>query len=251
MERALQDTGATDSGTVSVDILVHSGVDVNSIVEQIAVEAGISPSGVQVLGSKLRVTVPQANLASVAAIDQVKTINALPVFRAFNNKAKEIMDVHKGIGLQASKVFKGKGQTVCVADTGFDTGKLENPAEYHEAFTGRVLKLFPLGRPFTGESSDPAGHGTHVCGSVLGVGDHQHEGRVEAPASEATLVMQSLFDQFYNTEDPDPRRWVAGLGGVLNAGISALFAQATAEGPMCTPIRTAATSTSMRSNPSR
>ncbi|KFA80379.1 hypothetical protein S40288_10044 [Stachybotrys chartarum IBT 40288] len=58
----------------------NTGVDVNSIVEQIAAEVGISPSDVQVLGSKLRVTVPQVNLASAAAIDQVKTINALPVF---------------------------------------------------------------------------------------------------------------------------------------------------------------------------
>ncbi|KEY74362.1 hypothetical protein S7711_09798 [Stachybotrys chartarum IBT 7711] len=94
------------------------------------------------------------------------------------------MDVHKGIGPQASKVFKE-----C----------------YHEAFTDRVLKLFPLGRPSTGESSDPSGHGTHVYGLVLGVGNHESKGVVESPASEATLIVQSLFDRFYNTESPDPR----------------------------------------------
>ncbi|KFA52973.1 hypothetical protein S40293_11362 [Stachybotrys chartarum IBT 40293] len=82
----LEEMPATNYLLAANNIKIHevvspnTGVDVNSIVEQIVAEVGISPSDVQVLGSKLRVTVPQVNLASVAAIDQVKTINALPVF---------------------------------------------------------------------------------------------------------------------------------------------------------------------------
>jgi len=38
----------------------------------------------------------------------------------------------------------------------------------HPAFKGRVLKLYPLGKP--GDASDSDGHGTHVCGSLLGDG---------------------------------------------------------------------------------
>lgn len=228
VERALKDPGAaTESGTVSVDILVHNDIDANSIVEEVAAKAGIAPSDIHVVGSKLRVTVPQESLASVAGIDQVKTINALPVFRGLNNKANGIMDVYKGVGPEASKLFKGKGQTVCVADTGFDTGKLGED-EHHEAFQDRVLKVFPLGRPQTKDASDPSGHGTHVCGSVLGRGHHTSEGKVEGPASEADLIVQSLFNRWYNTQWPEPA-WDAGFGGIPER-ISMLFAQATAEG---------------------
>lgn len=38
----------------------------------------------------------------------------------------------------------GMGQIVAVGDTGFDMG---STTDVHPAFTGRVLKLYPLGEP--------------------------------------------------------------------------------------------------------
>ena len=40
--------------------------------------------------------------------------------------------------------FEGEGELVAVADTGFDLGSITN---VHPAFTGRVAKLVPFGRP--------------------------------------------------------------------------------------------------------
>ena len=65
--------------------------------------------------------------------------------------------------------YKGQGQVVCVADTGFDLGDTNNVPT---PFQGRVIKLFPVGRGNSpnGLTDDPDGHGTHVC-RLPAVGD--------------------------------------------------------------------------------
>ena len=79
---------------------------------------------------------------------------------------------------------------MAVADTGFDKGSITN---VHPAFTGRVVKLYrSVAR---GKTDDPDGHGTHVCGSVLGDGNSPSMGGViQGTAPKARLVMQSLLD---------------------------------------------------------
>lgn len=45
-------------------------------------------------------------------------------------------------------------------------------------------------------ATDPDGHGTHVCGSVLGDETSAITGeRIQGAAPKATLVMQSLLDK--------------------------------------------------------
>jgi hypothetical protein len=88
--------------------------------------------------------------------------------------------------------YLGDGQVVAVADTGFDRG---SPANAHPAFTGRVAKLYALGRTSPDKTDDPHGHGTHVAGSVLGDGNSASMGgAIQGTAPRATLVLQSLLD---------------------------------------------------------
>ncbi|KMP03604.1 protease [Coccidioides immitis RMSCC 2394] len=81
---------------------------------------------------------------------------------------------------------------VAVADIGFDKGSTQ---DVHEAFTGRVKKLYPLGRSTSGKTGHPDGHGTQVRSSVLGDGNSKSMGgRIRGIAAKSTLVVQSLLD---------------------------------------------------------
>ena len=91
-------------------------------------------------------------------------------------------------------------------------GSLGSTTNVHPAFTGRVVKLMPFGRP--GKADDPDSHGTHVCGSVLGNGNSASMGGViQGTAPKAKLMVQSLLDS------------TGGLGGIPN-DLHDLFAPA-------------------------
>jgi len=84
--------------------------------------------------------------------------------------------------------INGARQLVAVADTGLDSGNLTT---LHPDFTNCVQATYALGRP--GDWSDTHGHGTHVCGSVLGNGSAS-DGLYCGVAWGARLVMQSVLD---------------------------------------------------------
>ncbi|KAK4085124.1 uncharacterized protein Triagg1_114 [Trichoderma aggressivum f. europaeum] len=208
-----------DEEVADVAVILHDDVgndNLERVAGNIAAQAGISAGSVEIHDRKACIKVPKSKLPQLARIDEVKAINQVQTHHLFNNVAGGILEANKPVGkLQAT--YKGKGQIVCVADTGFDTG-LKEKDRCHEAFGDRVLSLHNRGRdrsdtwPFPAD--DPDGHGTHVCGSVLGNGKHTEQGQIEAPASEAKLIMQSVFDRWYKKGSKDPARWEAGLGGI-------------------------------------
>jgi hypothetical protein len=172
--------------TVTVDIVLQKGVATDTVREKIANAAGLTPETLKVGRNKIRLTVQRRQLRDIAAIDEVRSIEPYFPPKLANNVARQILHADE---VQSAGSFMGSGQIVAVADTGFDKGVTSN---VHPAFTGRVLKLYPLGRP--GNASDPNGHGTHVAGSVLGDGTMQDGTRVRGTAPEAQLVLQSVLD---------------------------------------------------------
>ena len=119
-----------------------------------------------------------------------------------NNVGRGIMNVPS---LWTGYGIFGSGETVAVADTGLDTGSLSTISA---DFYGRVFKYYKLGRP--SKWDDPNGHGTHVCGSVLGNGSlsgsnpatHNYSTSFAGSAPEAQLIIQSILDV------------LGGLGGI-------------------------------------
>jgi hypothetical protein len=76
---------------------------------------------------------------------------------------------------------------VYVADTSFDTG---DEAYYYAAFKDRVLKVIPLSQPRRrGWSDNPNGYSIYVYSLVLGKGNYDTKGLIEAPTSEFKLVI--------------------------------------------------------------
>jgi subtilisin family serine protease len=98
--------------------------------------------------------------------------------------------------------FDGSGVTVAVADSGLDTGIIE---EMHPDIAGRVTALFYYGA--LTDASDGHSHGTHVTGIVAGnasTGEQDENGFLYglgvAPGSK--IVAQRLFDDLGGYEAP-------------------------------------------------
>jgi serine protease AprX len=171
---------------VTVDVVLHRNVDVASVRDKIAAAAGLSPAMLGVGRNKIRLTTQRSRLNDLAAIDEVRHIEPYIAPQLSNNVARGIL---RADNIQSGGALEGDGQVVAVADTGFDKGVTD---DVHPAFTGRVLKIYALGR--TGDASDPNGHGTHVAGSVLGNGVMQDGTAIRGTAPNAKLVFQSILD---------------------------------------------------------
>ncbi|MFM0670232.1 S8 family serine peptidase [Paraburkholderia sediminicola] len=177
------DTLSKDS--VTVDVVLHEQVSADAVRAKIAAAAGLDPTQLQVGRHKVRLTVPRRRLAALAAVDEVRHIEPYIAPKLANNVARGIL---RADDAQTGHSLEGEGEIIAVADTGFDKG---DTGDVHPAFTGRVLKLYSLGRP---NASDPNGHGTHVAGSVLGDGVLADGTLIRGTAPKAQLVLQSLLD---------------------------------------------------------
>lgn len=170
-----------------VDIVFHKDVDAEKVRQKIATAAHLDPSDLEMEDGKIRITIQSKYLPAIAKIDEVRHIEEVFPLRLHNNVARKI--VNAGVVTSGQK-FEGEDQIVVVADTGFDMGSLSN---VHPAFSGRVLKLYALGR--SNKSNDPNGHGTHVAGSVLGSGNSSVLGvEISGTAPKAKLIFQSVLD---------------------------------------------------------
>ncbi|KAG8525210.1 uncharacterized protein KY384_008854 [Bacidia gigantensis] len=187
------------SDSLHVNILFHQGVDASSdaIKAKVAEIAHVDVADLNTSGQKAVLKVEKRYLQGLAAIDEIRTIEKVQERKLFNNVARGIIKAEVNVN---NTSYHGSGQTVAVADTGFDKGN--KVGDVHPAFTNRVSRLYPLGKS---DAADPesvddegrheGGHGTHVCGSVLGDGVAPHYGgKVQGTAPQASLVMQALAD---------------------------------------------------------
>ncbi|MFD3684157.1 S8 family serine peptidase [Nocardiopsis sp. NPDC058631] len=173
-----------------VDVVLHQDVSpgTEGVREHIAAVSHQDASDLRLGNHKVRITVEEGKLGDLAALDEVRNIEEVPQWKLFNNVASKILEADVSID---GTPYKGEGEVVAVADTGFDKG---STTDAHPAFHGRVAKLYALGRPQQNKSDDPQGHGTHVAGSVLGDCESATMGgSIRGTAPEARLVLQSLW----------------------------------------------------------
>ncbi|GFF45099.1 hypothetical protein IFM46972_07712 [Aspergillus udagawae] len=172
----------------TADVIFHQDIRISSTLKKdIAVAAHVDPETLKENGDTIRLSIQEQYLNAVANIDAVRCIQEVPPATLCNDIANKIMN---GNVIIQNIEYKGEGEVIAVADTGFDIG---DPQTALPAFSGRVRQLYPLGRPASGRADDPNGHGTHVCGSALGDADSVY-GKVTGIAPKAELVMQSLLD---------------------------------------------------------
>ncbi|KAH7153629.1 subtilisin-like protease [Dactylonectria macrodidyma] len=181
------------SNKVEIDILMHHDVDKidKDLIAKISEAADVNKTAISVDSGTVRVKVDAEALGKLAALDEVRVIHPVNERTLFTNIARRIL--RSDDSMLNGTIYKGKDQIICVADTGFDTG---STTDVHDAFAGRVKQLYAWGRTKENSSDDLDGHGTHVCGSVLGRGQHSSEGSIEGTAPDASLIVQSMFVRF-------------------------------------------------------
>lgn len=178
-----------------VTVLLFAGESADSVRAEISSAGGAvhSPSKGRT-GEYIEATIPPDAISRIARRREVCWIEPRVDRKLLNNVARGLMTVPQawtGVGIY------GSGEIVAVADTGLDTG---NSSSVSADFSGRVFKTYDLGRKRKWD--DPDGHGTHVCGSVLGSGvlsgadpsTHSYGSSYAGVAPEAQLIMQSIMD---------------------------------------------------------
>lgn len=165
----------------------------------------------------------------LSAVHGVQQIRERSIKRTSNDVSAGLVGaaVAQGPGFALS----GTGETICVCDTGIDTG---DPATIHPDFAGRIsaIQSFPITPDFSpyvynpgandGPSDRDSGHGTHVAGSVLGDGSSSVglpglAGQIRGLSHKATLVFQAV-EQELDWKNPADE---AEYGRFLLAGIPA------------------------------
>ncbi|GKU08054.1 unnamed protein product, partial [Fusarium langsethiae] len=175
-----------------VDCILHEtpNITAEKLAAEIAQKAWVDVTKLAISPVRIRLTVHQDKLEALAKLDSISRIEEVRPDEVFNDLARGTLNADI---LALSTSYEGNGQKVCVADTGFDQGKMvdELGIQVHPAFIGRVEHLESLW--LGDESKDTAGHGTHVCASICGNGLYKNGNvRVQGVAPGATLMVQSI-----------------------------------------------------------
>ncbi|SMR41331.1 unnamed protein product [Zymoseptoria tritici ST99CH_1E4] len=195
-----------DQTEYEVDLILHDipNVTANQLAPFIATAARASITELEIVPGKVRLTVHQDRLADLAALDSVNRIEEVQPKTWYNDRARAVLLGEEEICV--STKYQGNGQIVCVADTGIDEGFVAGAEDgiLHPAFKGRIEQVLDLWDEDNGR--DHIGHGTHVCGSIVGSGmcidpESGKEVVVRGTAPGARLIVQSMLNWNTNLKE--------------------------------------------------
>ena len=187
-------TESSENAERDIDVWLHQDVkDMDSLIAHISQVAQIDKTQMEIGPECIRLPLNLSELEAIAADDRVRILEEVVTPVLMDDEAKRL--VSAPVRIQDLE-YRGEGQTIAVVDSGFDLGSLQ---DCHPAFsTGQVQKLIPLGRARESNLSeaqkvdDPKGHGTHVCGTIVGKEIETCQGIVGGVAQDARVVLTSL-----------------------------------------------------------
>jgi len=133
-------------------------------------------------------------------------------------------------GLVSAAGLTGQGQIIGLADSGLDSGRMDDLHPDLQSIPGRMPRVAFL-RSWTDRAvpDDPVGHGTHMAAALVGSGEASN-GQFQGIAPNASLYFQALLDSkgqlsppadlntlFYPAYAAGVRIHVDGWGGGSNA----------------------------------
>lgn len=157
-------------------------------------------------GTILRAKVRPSSLQTLAESPAVLWVEPAPQMQLYDEITSKIVGGDDGQSSTPTLVqqlgYDGSGVTVAVADSGLDSGDIDN---MHPDLAGRVDGLFYYGN--LTDAADEHGHGTHVAGIIAGdaaTGETDSNGFRYGlgVASGAHIVGQRIFDAAGGFEAP-------------------------------------------------
>jgi subtilisin family serine protease len=199
----------TANQTVAVNVLISPGATPAEIAGVRTALSSVQHESRLRQGTILRGSLEPARLPALAQSGAVLWLERAPKRKLVDEAAAKIVggnDSNVGTPTLTQQLgFNGAGVTVCVADTGLDTG---NTNTMHLDLRGRVTGFKYYGSLTDG--SDGYGHGTHCAGIVAG---NAATGETDPDtgafyglgvASGASLFIERLFDDDANEVSPAP-----------------------------------------------
>lgn len=196
----LKGTPEFETESYPVDVMTHQEVkDLEALADHISKVAQVDRSQIQIISDKIRLKVNLGKLDAITADDRVRILEEVVTPVLMDDQAKHI--IGSPLKIQQIPGFNGEGQIVAVYDTGFDLGSIQ---DCHPAFKGQISELIPVGRPtprnpggkdltISQQVDDANGHGTHVCGIIVGREFYTSGGMVGGVAQDAKVVLSSLY----------------------------------------------------------
>ena len=160
-------------------------------------------------GTFLRGQLSPGSLDALAQSSAVLWIERAPKRKLVDEMASKLVGGDDGLLATPTVTqqlgFSGAGVTVCVADTGLDSGDTNY---MHPDLSGRVTGFKWYGTNIL-DGSDGYGHGTHCAGIVAGnaaTGETDEFGALYGlgVASEANLFIERIFDDYAGEAEPFP-----------------------------------------------
>ncbi len=210
---------AQETGSVTIRILPVAQ-------PQVVASAIAAVPGVKVLASQARTMIVEATRAQVedlARVDGVEWIQPTVQVDTFDFRPEagpldaQATPASKGdytdiVGYETgtkvmrldsawARGYSGAGQIVAMADTGLDTGDINN---LHPDLKGRVVAGMAFGMFAQGDWSDPMGHGTHVAGSVASNGAASG-GRLRGSAYNAGFIAEGMWSPMLKNLSVPPK----------------------------------------------
>ncbi|WP_413557437.1 S8 family serine peptidase [Bdellovibrio sp. HCB209] len=163
-------------------------------------------------GKSIVVLVPRSQIYNIANLTGVEHVQSTPVITTMDFPLDQQLDpTTKGAGdysditgdESGTQVMKfdsvwalgltGRGQTVAMADTGLDSGNINQIAS---DFSGAVKSGYAFGL-WSKTWEDPMGHGTHVAGSIMSRGTASG-GRLKGGAYDSMMVAEGMWSTMLN-----------------------------------------------------
>jgi hypothetical protein len=162
-------------GTVSVDVTVFQPEDKVSVALAVNRLGGTILNGETGSGSVLRLQIPEIHLESLSQLPNVVYIEPAVTYSLMNDRARDLVGAAPlsvaGWLSSLQPGLTGVGQIVGLADSGLDTGSIDDIHPDLASVPGERPKVVMLSSwAGAAVAADPDGHGTSMAATIAGTG---------------------------------------------------------------------------------